>query len=261
MLDVSTRAPVPGAALARLLARLRGREAPPVLPAQSPIDPLGDWLDWPQAVLLSRALDDDPAGDGSDAGVPGPGAAPDQCAAAPSIAPVETVVTGCAEIRVALEKAIGDDAADWTLPVRPRPGQAPTDAAAGAAAVQRHCQRLQRDMQAATGRLRGELREHLARRGDRQARLAAVDAVMEGLLAPREQALLADVIPALVARFERLHAHTLPSGVRMTAGADPGAWRAGFRAEARQVLLAELDLRFHPIQALLCALQNPSTDA
>jgi hypothetical protein len=259
MLDVQTRAPVPGTALARLLARLGGRE--PVLPAQSPVDQLGDWLDWQQAVVLSRALDDDPARDGADDGLSRPDGTRDECASASPGERVEVLIAECAENRAALEKAIGDDTVDWTVPARPSPGQDRTDVAAGAAAVQRHCQRLQRDMQSATGRLRGELREHLARRGDRQARLAAVDTVMEGLLAPREHALLADVVPALVGRFERLHAHALQFGAYEPASADPGAWRAGFRAEARQVLLAELDLRFHPIQALLSALQNPPADA
>jgi len=257
MSDSQTRVPVPGASLARLLARLGGLE--PVLPAQSPVEQLGDWLDWQQAVVLSRALDDDPACTVADEGLPSLVLVSDECASVPDATAVEASIAECAEIRAVLESAIGNDANDWTIPTRTRPGEDGTGVAAGVAAVQRYCQRLQRDMQAATGRLRGELREQLARRGGGQARLAAVDAVMEGLLAPREHALLVGVVPALVARFERLHA--LHSGGPVPAPPEPEAWRAGFRAEARQVLLAELDLRFHPIQALLSALKSPRTDA
>src|SRR5690606_33594852 len=145
------------------------------------------------------------------------------------------IADDCQRRRATLEAAIADDARDWTLPLRPRRGETGTDAAAGADAVLRHCQGLQRDMQAAAGRLRGDLRERLARRSSGHARLAGVDAVMEGLLAPREYALLAPVIPALVARFGQLHAvHGTDTPPAATASAE---WRARFRNEARQVLL------------------------
>src|SRR5690606_29618902 len=129
---------------------------------------------------------------------------------------------------------------------------------------------LQRDMQAATGRLRGELRECLERRDAAAARLAAVDATMEGLLAPREHALLAPLVPALVTRIGQLHAREGGAASAAQADAvaaappDPHArrdWRDHFRAEARQLLLAELDLRFLPIEALLAALRTSRTDA
>ena len=251
MSPAPSRASVPGAALARQLARLSGRAPAP--PGPPPADLLGDWLDWQRAVALSRALDL----------VPG-AVAP--AAADPSVneAPGEQALA----VRATLEAAIADDARDWTRPLRPRAGE-DGSAAAGADAVQRHCQGLQRDMQAATGRLRGELRECLEQRGDTAAaRLAAVDATMEGLLAPREDALLAPVVPALVTRFGLLHAR---EGKDVPAvQAEPGAgvlpaggrdWRARFRAEARQLLLAELDLRFLPIEALLAALRTSRTDA
>src|SRR5690606_6877444 len=173
-----SRASVPGAALARQLARLSG--GAPLPPAPSPADLLGDWLDWQRAVALSRALDLAPPEPAPAVGDPGDD---------PS--PAEQRRAG----RAALEAAITDDGRDWTRPLRPRPGDDGTAAAAGAAAVRRHCQGLQRDMHAATGRLRGELRERLEHRGGDAARLAAVDATMEGLLAPREHALLEPVVP------------------------------------------------------------------
>ncbi|MGY1458702.1 DUF3348 family protein [Luteimonas sp. A534] len=254
MPDLHSPAPVPGASLARLLARLTGRHAAP--PTHSAADRLGAWLDWQRAVALSHALDDAPDvpdadAAGGDAGSPDDGA--DGADAD------ERIADDCRRRRATLEAAITDDARDWTLPLRPRRGQTGTDATAGAAEVLRHCQGLQRDMQAATGRLRGELRERLARRPNGHARLAGIDAVMEGLLAPREHALLAPVIPTLVARFEHLHA--LHGAGEPPPAAGPDAWRARFRTEARQVLLAELDLRFQPIEALLAALRTPRLDA
>ena len=253
MLRHRSRAPVPGATLPRLLARLEALE--PVQPTQAPAELLGDWLDWPRAVALSRALEGEPAAEAGSLDASDDG---DECLAAE-----------CRHLRQTLGDAIADETRDWTLPLHPRRGEDGRGANAGAAAVQRHCRNLQHDMQAATGRLRGELREQLAQRGGGKARLAAVDAVMEGLLAPREHALLVPVVPALVARFERLHAlhASADAGADADANANaaaPGtlaAWRDRFRGEARQVLLAELDLRFQPIEALLAALRNPGPDA
>ena len=105
-------------------------------------------------------------------------------------------------------------------------------------------------MQSASGRLRGQLRDRLARQTPRQARLAAVDAVLEGVLSPREHALLAPV-PALLA------AHC----GRLQRGAGDHGWYRPFREDARQVLLAELDLRFQPVEALLAALRPSRVDA
>jgi hypothetical protein len=79
------------------------------------------------------------------------------------------------------------------------------------------------------------------------ARLAEVDAVMEAALTPREHALLAKVPELLGQRFERL---------RTAVHASP-AWLDGFRRDMQSVLLAELDLRFQPVDALLAALRTP----
>ena len=253
MPDTQVLAPAPGAALARLLARMAGREA--VHGGPAPAERLGGWLEWQRAVALARALDGPPAddtGDAADARVPA------AQGAANADADASDVAAGCVRVRASLEAAITRDAHDWTLPQRPSAGSDGRDVAAGAVAVRRHCLALQRDMQAATGRLRGELREHLLAHGGDMARLGGVDAVMEGLLAPREHALLAPIVPALVARFEALHA--LHAGDGLPAAGDTGTgeetWRSRFRNEARQVLLAELDLRFQPLEALLAALRS-----
>lgn len=259
MPDTQVHAPAPGAALARLLARMAGREA--VHGGPAPAERLGGWLEWQRAVALARALDGPPADDtggAADARVPTVQGATDANADADADADASNVAADCVRVRASLEAAITRDARDWTLPVRPPAGSDGNDVAAGAAAVQRHCLALQRDMQAATGRLRGELREHLLAHGGDMARLGGVDAVMEGLLAPREHALLAPIVPALAARFEALHALHADEGLSAAGDTDTAgeAWRSRFRNEARQVLLAELDLRFQPLEALLAALRS-----
>jgi hypothetical protein len=78
------------------------------------------------------------------------------------------------------------------------------------------------------------------------ARLAEVDAVMEAALTPREHTLLAKAPEVLGQRFERLRA----------AGHASPTWLDGFRRDMQNVLLAELDLRFQPVDALLAALRT-----
>jgi hypothetical protein len=102
-------------------------------------------------------------------------------------------------------------------------------------------------MQATVGRLRGALRDALAQASQDLAHLAEVDAVMEAALTPREHALLARVPELLGLRFERLHA----------ARQGSSSWLDGFRRDMQSVLLAELDLRFQPVEALLAALRTP----
>ena len=186
-------------------------------PVQAPAARLGEWLDWPRAVALSRALD-------------GPAAADDDTGP-----DADADADDCTRVREDLAQAI---AADRGWPA------VDADSDAAAAAVLRHCQSLQRAMQAATGRLRGQLRDRLAGQTPRQARLAAVDAVLEAVLSP---------VPALLAA----HCGRLHRG----AGGDGHGWYRPFREDARQVLLAELDLRFQPVDALLAALRPSPVDA
>ncbi|TKS55140.1 DUF3348 family protein [Luteimonas yindakuii] len=223
MQQAQLRAPVPASTLPRLLARIAG--ATPMPPPQAPAARLGEWLDWPRAVALSRALD-------------GPAAVDDDAGS-------DVDAATCARVREELVQSITAERG-WPA------ADAGSDAAA--AAVLRHCQSLQRAMQAATGRLRGQLRDRLARQSPLQARLAAVDAVLEGVLSPREHALLAPV-PALLAA----HCERLQRSDGATAQAD--GWYRPFREDARQVLLAELDLRFQPVDALVAALRPSSVDA
>lgn len=198
---------VGGPTFIRLLARIADRPFAP--PGLAPAGRLGEWIDWPRAVTLSRALDEAPAeaGNGEPAGA-------------------GELAAECARVRAGL-------AAD----IDKGPDRAAADS--GFAPFQQHVQKLQRAMQSATGRLRGDLRERLAAGSARQARLAEVDAAMEAVLSPRESTLLAALPGLLGAHFER--------------GQQPDT----FRRELRELLRAELDLRFQPVEGLLAALRSP----
>ncbi|MEW9622841.1 DUF3348 domain-containing protein [Rhodanobacter geophilus] len=231
MAKASTRAPVLGPAFIRLLARFGDTDLPQTPPVLT--ERLADWFDWNRALVLSRALDGDlpAAGDGA-----------------------EIEDAECTRVRNALRQAIDAD-------IEPLP-QAREDAPAIDADYQpyrRHCMAVQRAMQAATGQLRGRLRHALAPRSPAKARLAEVDAVMEAVLSPREQMLLARVPGLLGLHYRRLRV----AGASPSAGADAphdapaaGPWLARFRQDMRMALLAELEVRFHPIDGLLAALRN-----
>ena len=86
---------------------------------------------------------------------------------------------------------------------------------------------------------------------------------MEATLSPREQALLG-IVPGLLGQhFQRLRdagAPDTPADADASAGDTPatpaGPWLARFRQDMRTALLAELEIRFHPIDGLLAALRT-----
>ncbi|MFJ5383704.1 DUF3348 family protein, partial [Cupriavidus sp. CER94] len=102
---------------------------------------------------------------------------------------------------------------------------------------------LQQQMEHEIAGLRARLRTALAARTAPAGRLAMLDAVMEQVLGPREQAVLAAVPGMLEPHFTRLR------------GAE-GAWLNEFRRDMQSVLLAELEIRFQPVDALLAALRE-----
>lgn len=103
---------------------------------------------------------------------------------------------------------------------------------------QRHAE-LQRQMELLIAPLREHVRQVLSRSSPRLHRLAALDATLEGMLAPREQGLL----PAVGALLERRHAQLRDAGRLQD-----------FDNEWRQAVLAELDLRLQPLAGLVEAL-------
>ncbi|KAB7771523.1 DUF3348 domain-containing protein [Xanthomonas maliensis] len=232
MAKAAPRAPLPGPAFIRLLARLTDASIAP-----SPLalaDRLADWIDWTRAVAVSKALDGrlpaiDPATDVDTS------EAPDwersrAGLASTCVGELEAIV---GRARAQAAAAADDDTATGT------PDYAP---------FRQHYLAMQRAMRTATGDLRGRLRDLLAARPDAMARLAEVDAVMEATLSPREQSLLNHVPNLLGLHFERLASEA--------ARASSDAWLELFRKDLQSVLLAELDIRFHPIQALSAALRT-----
>jgi len=219
MAQAALRPTVRGPTFIRLLARLAEVDVAPS--GQSLPDRLGQWLDWKQALSLADALDGQPA-------------VPEAATSAP-----DDLYAECARAREVLATAIKGDP-----PLAPH---ASAQAWADYAGFRQLCLTRQRAMQATTGRLRGKLRDALMQASPTLARLAEVDAVMEAALTPREHTLLAKVPELLGQRFERLRA----------AGRASPTWLDGFRRDMRSVLLAELDLRFQPVDALLAALRTP----
>ena len=220
------RTTVRGPTFIRLIARLSRAPAPQ--PGGSLPDRLSRWLAWSHAIALSTALD---------------GKLPE----APEDAPLfgSAVEDECVRARAQLAQAIVTGREPVAVPARG--GQVPAaDAPPEYVVFRQRYLTMQRAMQAATGRLRGDLRDMLAGRSPDMGRLAEVDAVMERSLSPLEHGLLANVPILLAERFERL---------RRLAPEDSLAWVDVFRKDMQSVLLAELDVRFQPIEGLLAALR------
>lgn len=236
MAKASQRAAVPAPAFIRLLARVADVDLR--APGHPLVDRLGEWIDWTRAVALSSALDGRlPAVHGaqSDDG---------------------DAQQECARVRAALVVAIGTD--PETAAIRWRGRQTGPD---GYTVFRERYLDLQRMMQAEAGRLRGRLRDRLGQASAELARLAEVDAAMEATLSPREHTLLATAPTLLGHHFERLRADGLAPQVNLEFPPEPGttgtgAWLDVFRQDMRNVLLAELDVRFHPVEGLLAALRT-----
>jgi len=232
MVQALHRMPVRGPTFIRLLASLTDAAAPSTPPPLP--DRLSQWLDWNQSIALSTALDGRPAqGDG----VPFADEDEDECV----------------RLRAALAQAIVNDPALIASTTHDEVG---IDYGLFRQRYLTH----QRAMQATTGRLRGKLRDRLANKNTEAARLAAVDAALELALSPREHMLLAAAPNLLGAHFERLRqaaADTTDDAqeAELPAGDTSAAWLDVFRKDMQSVLLAELDVRFQPVEGLLAALR------
>ncbi|QNK02164.1 DUF3348 domain-containing protein [Dyella telluris] len=228
MVQVPQRTTAHGPTFIRLLARLTDVDVP--ASRQSLPDRLSQWLEWTHALALSTALDGRPGGDALDG---------------PTFGNEDE--EECARLRASLAQAV---ATDPVLVVASADGGA-GEAAADYAVFRQRYLTLQRRMQSATGHLRGRLRDRLARQSVEMARLAEVDSVMELSLSPREQMLLAAVPALLGEHFERLRQRASVDG----AEGESSVWLDGFRKDMQSVLLAELDVRFQPVEGLLAALR------
>jgi hypothetical protein len=229
-----------GSELVRLLARLAGAGAHESR-KQDFADRLGQWLSWTDAIALSAALE----GGATVAAAPG------------------RRDSGCAEegewarARAALQDDITQDGAAFAAGQAQEQPAAPV-AKADFAPYRRHYLARQQAMQAALGAWRGRLRAALARRSPAMAQLAAVDAVMEQVLGTQEHSLLSTVPALLEQHFRRLHdeakAHAPASDAQ--APIKPGAWLDVFCKDMQAVMLAELELRYQPVEGLIDALRT-----
>jgi len=239
MAQVSRRAGFNGSALVRLLSRLTDTDVRES--AQGTADRLSQWFGWTDAISLSAALNGNPA-----PALPG---------ARTSRTSASAEEGECIRARSALAQAIAEDGmfADG----------APSGTASDFAPYRQRYLARQQAMDAGVGPLRGRLRARLATGSADMARLAAVDVVMEQVLGTRERSLLANLPSVLERHFGRLRQAAAEAQVKADDepgdAAAPEAWLDVFRKDARELLLAELDFRFQPVEGLLEALRSRTT--
>ncbi|PVX86597.1 DUF3348 domain-containing protein [Paraburkholderia unamae] len=249
-----------GPTLVRLLAGLGGAEVPES--RLSIADQLSQWLGWTDAIALSTALSAQPPAARAAAAPPGASAEQSQSE----------------RVRAALTKAITGDGASARRDGRRAPiahaaaAQAPADVEPDFADFRQRYLALQQAMETDIGALRIRLRAALAARTPALARLATVDAVMEQALGARERSLLAGVPALLGAHFARLRAAATAQAAQAAGAAEgaeraeataenaapsaPHTWLPSFRKDMQSVLLAELEIRFQPVEGLLAALRT-----
>ena len=251
MAHAQPRGALSGPALIRLLARLADADVPQ--PGQSLADRLSQWLSWTDAITLSSALAASP-----------PAVAPSARAIGAQAANAEAM---CSRVRTALAKAINAGCLPDTRStgtVRAPLQSAPAAADADYADFRQRYLSLQQAMEMDVGNLRSGLRRVLAANTPALAKLAILDASMEQALAVRERTLLGGIPTLLGQYFERLRAaeqqrqadHATASAELGTLAAPSNAWLNAFRNDMRSVLLAELDVRFQPVEGLLAALRT-----
>lgn len=250
MVQVSRRTGFTGSPLVRLLSRLTDGDV--AQPRQTTAERLSQWFGWTDDISLSAALNGGPASSLSSA----------------NKVSATAEEAECARVRAALTKTIASDSA--------APRATPTDMTADFAPLRQRYLARQQAMEMAIGPLRGRLRATLAGRSQAMAKLAAVDVVMEQVLAAQERSLMSSVPALLEKHFKRLRQAALEAQAEAEAAAAaaaaaatetptapeaPGntvaalAWQDVFHKDLQDVLLAELDFRFQPVEGLLEALR------
>jgi hypothetical protein len=246
MLQAPQRTALNGPALIRLLARLADVDV--TESRQSLSDRLSQWLGWTDAIALSSALN---------------GAPPAVAAGARAFGSAEE--DECVRVHRSLTDAVTGDSMFGAARRRVRaPAQrVPMDAPVDYAVFRQRYLALQQSMETGVANLRGRLRGMLATRTPAMARLALLDAVMERALSERERTLLAAIPGLLAGHFERLREaaqQALAAGTDAACGeavaVTPDAWLEVFRQDMQSVLLAELEVRFQPVEGLLAALRT-----
>lgn len=185
---------------------------------------LGLWLGWADAISLSAVLNG------------GIAARPAQARRrAASLGPQ------VARVRSGLALAIATDDA-----LQAQPNHQVRDGGADFSPYRRCYLAHQGAMDAGIRPLRAQLRAELAGRSAALAQLAALDAVMDDALVERERHVLAGVPRLLEQRHRRLH----------QGPGDVGLALARFGQDVQDVLLAELELRWQPIEGMMEALSH-----
>jgi hypothetical protein len=218
MVQVSRRTGFTGSALVRLLARLTETGVPES--KQAFADRLSQWVSWTDAISLAGALDGSPS------------------ASSGARTALSAEESECSRARAALANAIA----------------APMDPATDFSPYRQRYLSRQQAMEAGIGPLRERLRARLAAGTPAMARLASVDAVMEQVLGAHEHSLLATVPGLLEKHFGRLRKADQAQQADQAAQPDT-QWLDVFRKDMQGVLLAELDIRFQPVDGLLEALR------
>ena len=184
------------------------------------------WLAWTDAITLLAVL-------GS--GLP---AAP--ASAKPA---ARAVIDDCQRLRQDLTRAVATDALFAAGPASRTAlaADGPPLDDTGLASLHRHYQAHQRALDQRIAPLRARVRAALTSQSGDLARLAALDAVLDEALAARQRRLLATVPGWLDKHFKRTPT-TLPAAA----------------AQLQRLLLAELDLRLQPVEAMTEALAQAS---
>lgn len=143
------------------------------------------------------------------------------------------------------------------------PVEAPDpEAEADVAAHGQRYQGLQKQMEARLGTVRAQMRQWLAQGSPALRQLAALDAVMEQMLAAREQklwALLPGCLEGRMGHWRRLHAQQLEASGQDDVPQQwrqPGGWLVPFEQDVRALWQAEVQVRLQPIMGLRDAARN-----
>ena len=225
---------------------------------------LGLWLDWTDAIALSAVLNHGAALTSADANADAQADAQHLQGAA---------VEACSRVRKDLVKLATADVAFAADPAGNRGWHAlpaSKTAAVPEGAVdfspyRRDYLAHQRAMESSIGPLRLNVRAALSSQSADLARLAALDAVLDEALRPRERQVLASVPARLEWHFEHLQ-QTQAAETAATVAADgqeppirSATWLARYHHDMQGVLLAELDLRLQPIEGMMEALRHETT--
>lgn len=227
-----------------------------VEPGISFAERLGRWLDHHDAITLCAALN---------AGTSSPPVMPSGAQSVAAVAIGDEV----AQVRAALVNSITKSdtrsvgRAGIELPT-PTPGE-PMETAPAYEPYRRYYLSHQRDMELSVRPLRSHVRDVIARASPALSKLAALDAVLDGVLSDRESKLLSTVPLLLERRFGQLlkaHQQMLIETQQVDSPdvwMKAQGWPARFCNELQMVLLAELDVRLQPTVGLIEAFNNQTT--